>query len=529
MNRTSPFGSKYFQPAAQYLRNSVTVAKAQSQSLLEATVELGSDISTAMESRQSRSSSKKRDQLAPRSIPLIDISRSPSPLARIRSAAQSEDESEFEHEDTAQSRPLVRKRTEAYTRQGSTIFQRGGIGHFLFGTDVGSQVYVGLLVFWVGGCQFGLLLMNRFILWTGTYKFAYPLTMTFLQLAITHVFILGSASLTRGLRGLFDLLGVGAVVSPSQAHTRGSRPSKYTGGQRHRSVLRNITVWLTHGSGGIAGGGLFEFDLQTAKRVLPVAIVFVAKVILSNLSYAYAYLPKYMLARIAIVPVSIILTALMLRQSYSVPTLSSALIAVLNLLMATMIPERVTWESIVAGVFSSLFVALYPIMLLQAHKRLVDELVPQGDNLVAFEDESASSYLGNKEETRAYWRILHYVSILSMMMMAPMVLVSGEVQQIRRNCYFMDVPWFWFLMVCGGAGSWAVFSFSLLLIKTTSPLSATFVSIPRSAFQLMVLSKFHLKPRSWVGLALCWASCLWYVVVRSREQRNRSRGHIEGF
>ncbi|GAM89864.1 hypothetical protein ANO11243_079040 [Dothideomycetidae sp. 11243] len=354
--------------------------------------------------------------------------------------------------------------------------------------------------------------------------------MTLLQLGITHIFILGFASLTRGLSGVFDLLGLGAVVAPSTAQARGLKPSKYVGGQRNRSYLRNISFWLTHGSGGISGGGLFEFDMMTAKHVLPVAVVFVVKVVLSNLSYAYAVLPMYMLARIAIIPVSLILTTVLLRQTHSVPTLSSALTAVLNLLMATIEPGRVTWESIVAGVFSSLFVALYPIMLLRSYRRLVEDLIPQGDSLAPpVDDESAPTYLGNKEETRAYWRMLHYTSLLSMLMLVPMVLVSGEIQQIRRNCYFMDVPWFWFLMICGGLGSWAVFSSFLLLIKATSPLSATFVSIPRSAFQLMVLDKFRLPIHSWVGVALCWASCLWYLTVRRREEWGRMRGHLEGF
>jgi hypothetical protein len=50
---------------------------------------------------------------------------------------------------------------------GSTwkrVFRNGGLGNFFFGTWMGWQMYVGLLVFWVGVCGFGLLLMNRFIL-----------------------------------------------------------------------------------------------------------------------------------------------------------------------------------------------------------------------------------------------------------------------------------------------------------------------------------------------------------------------------
>jgi hypothetical protein len=44
--------------------------------------------------------------------------------------------------------------------------------------------------------------------------------------------------------------------------------------------------WLSNGSGGIAGGGLFEFDWQIAKQVLPLAVVFIVKVLLSNFSFA---------------------------------------------------------------------------------------------------------------------------------------------------------------------------------------------------------------------------------------------------
>lgn len=119
--------------------------------------------------------------------------------------------------------------------------------------------------------------------------------MTILQLAITHLFLLLGASLTRLLGGFFDLLGLGAVVAPSQPHTRGNKHAKHVRDQHRSSFLRGLGVWLSHSTGGIAGGGLFEFDVQTAKHVLPVAIVFVAKVVLSNLSYAYALFPSSIL------------------------------------------------------------------------------------------------------------------------------------------------------------------------------------------------------------------------------------------
>lgn len=233
-----------------------------------------------------------------------------------------------------------------------------------------------------------------------------------------------------------------------------------------------------------------------------------------------------MLSRIAILPLTLVLTTVLLKQTYSIQTLSATLTATLNLLLAIIRPgERITWESVVAGIFSSLFAALYPIILLRAYRNLVSDLVPQGDILSVNDDSNPSNVsTGTKEETRAYWRVLHYTSIMSIVFLLPLVLVSGELKQISRNCYFMDVPWFWFLMVCGGVGSWAVFSTTLLLIKATSPLTATFVSVPRSAFQLVVLSKFRMPAHSWVGVSLCLTACFWFLVAKAREGRGRIFG-----
>ena len=111
-------------------------------------------------------------------VPLIDIgSRSASPnphsYPRSRSAAQSEDEDDDYDYEGSSIRPLVGGRSsDTLARNGSwkMILRQGGLGKWLFGTWAGWQVWVGLLVFWTGGCGFGLLLMNRFIMLTGVYK-----------------------------------------------------------------------------------------------------------------------------------------------------------------------------------------------------------------------------------------------------------------------------------------------------------------------------------------------------------------------
>ncbi|KAF2396886.1 hypothetical protein EJ06DRAFT_499448 [Trichodelitschia bisporula] len=462
-------------------------------------------------------------ELEPGGIPLIDFSRtpSPSPYHRQLQNAISDDEDDY---IPATLRPLVADSGDHGT-WWRREFAKGGIGGFLYGTWLGWQVYVGLLVIWSIGVQFALVLMNRFILWTGTYKFPYPLASTWIQLVLTHIFLLITASITRAISQPLRKLGLSSIIAPS------SPTSAQAGGSRAGAGLpRRILVGIFNSSGGIAGGGFFELEKRAIWTVTPLAVIYVGKVVLSNISYAYGALPLYTLSRIAIVPFTLILTATLTRASHSTSTLSSALIATLNLLGASIRKsERMTWESIVAGVFSTIFASLYPILLSKVHRQLTIAQVQQGDMLTSLSPSQvqpahgSQNNHGTKESTRAYWQLLHYTSLLSILILSPLVLISGEVPNILRNCYFLDVPWFWFLCVCGGLASAAVFSTTLALVRATSPLTVNFIGVPRAAVQLVILSGGRLPVHAWVGVALCWLSSAWYLVTRREEGR---RGEV---
>ncbi|KAF2036516.1 hypothetical protein EK21DRAFT_83478 [Setomelanomma holmii] len=456
-----------------------------------------------MEPRKSHSTQNSQSELQP-PVPLIDIgSRSTSPYPRSRSAVQSEDEDD-DYGIASSVRPLVGHGSGRGGNTARGIFSQGGLGHFLFGTWIGWQVWVGLLVFW--------------------HRFPFPLTGTYIQLILTHIMLIGFSTFTRALDRPFRWLGLGPAVAPS--FPVAPQGGAYRGGNK-KHILRSIGRWLSHGSGGIAGGGLFEFDVVVAKQVLPLAAVFVVKVILSNFSFAYAPLPTYQLARIGITPLAIIFACILQKENITGSTLSAALVATLNLLFATIRSNvRVTWESIVAGVFSSMFVALYPILLLRTYRTLVAGLVPQGDVLTGYPAPAEDA--GNREETRAYYRTLHYASLLSLMILTPIVLLFGDVGNIYHNIPFLDVPFFWAMMIFGGMGSWAVFSSTLLMVKATSPLTTTFIAVPRTAFQLAVINLLRIPAPSWVGVILCWISSVWFLVARRDEGRSKNRLRLEG-
>lgn len=241
----------------------------------------------------------------------------------------------------------------------------------------------------------------------------------------------------------------------------------------------------------------------------------------------------YQVARIGVTPLAFIFSCILSRENHSASTLSSALSATLFLLFASLRANvRVTQESIIAGVFSSFFTALYPILLLRTYRALVAALVPQGDILTGHNPAdqttpSSSSSSSNREETRAYYRVLHYTSLLSIALLTPLVLVSGGIGKILHDLPFLDLPFFWFMIWCGTLGSFAVFTSTLLLVKATSPLTATFVNVPRSAAQLMFVSVFKMPGHSWTGVVLCWVGSVWFLVSRREEGRVRARARME--
>lgn len=320
MNSSRPFtrsANKFFRPAFDYLNNvprdskkspkssySSHRTRKNSASSLDDTDHSDIEQYAQMESSRTSHSSKNSLSGLEAPVPLIDIgsgtgSRAPSPYPRSRSAVQSEDEDD-DFEPASSIRPLVSSDVGSGGRGWGRVMRQGGLGGFFFGTWMGWQIWVGLLVFWVGGCSFGLLLMNRFIMLTGVYKyvsklykeqwtmltrsrFPFPLTGTYLQLLLTHILLIGFSSLTRALGNPLRRLGFGAAVAP--AYPTAPSGGAFRTSNKQPSILQ-FGRWLANGTGGIAGGGLFEFEAKVAKQVVPLAVVFIVKVLLSNFSFA---------------------------------------------------------------------------------------------------------------------------------------------------------------------------------------------------------------------------------------------------
>jgi len=161
--------------------------------------------------------------------------------------------------------------------------------------------------------------------------------------------------------------------------------------------------------------------------------------------------------------------------------------------------------------------------------------IPQGESLNGQHSLSqttgtlhTSGQVGSRKESRAYWQLLHYTSLLSIAIITPLVLISGELSNILRNCYFLDVPWFWFLISCSSLAAWAVFTSTLALVRATSPLTTNFLGVPRAAVQLVTLGSNRMRIHGWVGVTLCWAGSVWYTLLRREEGRKWEQRRVAG-
>ena len=188
---------------------------------------------------------------------------------------------------------------------------------------------------------------------------------------------------------------------------------------------------------------------------------------------SYTHPPIYHLSRVGSLLLAMVFTHLFTaNSSLSVTTMSSCITMVLSLAMAVLRPgTRFTIEGFLAGLFSTIFVAAYPILLTKAYKSLLrgNPNTPGSGDLLGVGPTDRTLSTDGKEETRSAWKLLHYVNMLSIAMILPWVFLSGEVRDISRNCYILDLPWFWLVELFSGVGAWATFVSGFLLLRVHPP------------------------------------------------------------
>ncbi|KAF9348785.1 hypothetical protein BGX26_012822 [Mortierella sp. AD094] len=240
----------------------------------------------------------------------------------------------------------------------------------------------------------------------------------------------------------------------------------------------------------------FEFDLDIARSVAPLSVVYVLMLTLNNLCLQLVEVTFYQVARSLSIFFNILFTYLMLRQGTSVGAMISCSVVVLGFFVGSYGETNFSWPGLLAGVGSSIFVALYGIYV-----------------------KKTLSIVDNNQ-----WRLLHYNTLISIFLLTPIVLFSGELGEMWREVYFLDDLGFWMLMSFTGVMGFMINTAMFLQIKYTTALTNTISGTAKSCVQTLMAMVFYQNPISAMngfGIFLSLLGSGMYSWVRYAEMQRK--------
>lgn len=107
-------------------------------------------------------------------------------------------------------------------------------------------------------------------------------------------------------------------------------------------------------------------------------------------------------------------------------------------------------------------------------------------------------------------RLLHYNTALSLVFLAPLVLLAGEVSDILENVTFLGSTTFWSIMTLTGVTGFLINISTFLQIKFTSPLTNTISGTAKAGVQTILGGMIFRNP---ISLMVSWPA----------ENKNRGR------
>jgi len=189
---------------------------------------------------------------------------------------------------------------------------------------------------------------------------------------------------------------------------------------------------------------------------------------LNNLCLKHTEVTFYQIARSPSILFNIFFTYTILNIKTSFSSMLACGIVFLGFVIGSYGEVHFSWEGIIYGVTSSAFAALNGIY--------VKKTLPLLDNNT--------------------WRLLHYNTALSVISLIPIVLFSGELEEIYMDAYFIDEMGFWILMTLTGITGFAINVAMFLQIKFTTPLTNTISGTAKSCVQTMLAALYFQNPIS---------------------------------
>lgn len=248
-------------------------------------------------------------------------------------------------------------------------------------------------------------------------------------------------------------------------------------------------------------GGLFKmpsFSKKTLFNLIPLITVNVVGLTLNTLCLFFADAMMYQIARSLVLPITVALTPLMLKDSVSLKIIACCLIVTTGFTVGLFGEQsiKVSGIGVVFGLLSSLSTALHSIVIKQAYGKI---------------------------EEKSPFDMVYYNNVLSAIVLTPTLAFEGGqlMQMVTGKDLSMWKPLLVGIAVAGSLGLLVNFA-AFLQIKVTSPLTHVVASASRGVLQSLAaffLLHEKINVARGIGIGVTLTGSVLYSVVKNFEKK----------
>jgi len=237
-----------------------------------------------------------------------------------------------------------------------------------------------------------------------------------------------------------------------------------------------------------------EYRMGTARRVLPLSIVFVGMITFNNLCLKWVEVSFYNVARSLTIVFNVFFTAVVLGGSSSFRTLLCLVVVICGFLIGSGGEVNFSPKGTAAGIASSLFVSLNSI--------LTKKILPVVDD--------------------NHWKLTFYNNVNASLLFLPLILIIERESILSAVGNKLSSPLFWGAMSIAGFFGFSIGIVTVLQIKATSPLSHNISGTAKAAVQSLMAFYIWKNDPTFLGICGIFTTLggsLLYTFVKMRENK----------
>ncbi|XP_033109614.1 GDP-fucose transporter 1-like [Anneissia japonica] len=239
-----------------------------------------------------------------------------------------------------------------------------------------------------------------------------------------------------------------------------------------------------------------KFDYRVTREVLPLSFVFVGMIMFNNLCLKYVGVAFYNVGRSLTTVFNVVMSYIILKQTTSKSALICCIVIISGFILGVDqegITGVLNYKGVFYGILASLCVSLNAIY--------TKKVLPSVDNNI--------------------WRLMYYNNINAVVMFIPVLIFSGEIQEILNFNQFYSGT-FWLIMTITGVFGFGIGFISGLQIQVTSPLTHNISGTAKACAQtILAIMYFHdIKTTLWwMSNVLVLGGSFSYTIVRRNEMK----------